>query len=267
LNIARANQAAAYGPQPPEKPPSQVAQERAAADAEVAQATEAIGVAQQRVSLTSGRVTTTASTVTSIRGRLGVQVPADEVLFFATLPRRVSEVTAKAGEELSGPVMTVSNSSLAVDGALVVNDAKLVQSGAAVEIEEADLGIRLDGLVSEIADKPGTHGVDPQRYYLEVTPVDAPAALVGASVVLTITVRSTNGDVLAVPVGALSVAADRTSRVQVLEDDGATRYVTVTPGLAAKGLVAVTPVKGALVVGDLVVVGKGGRDEPGASGV
>ena len=59
---------------------------------------------------------------------------------------------------------------------------------------------------------------------------------------------------LAVPVAALSVAADGTSRVQVQAADGATRFVTVTPGLAAKGLVAVTP-DGDLAEGDLVVVG------------
>ncbi|MGH2721280.1 MAG: hypothetical protein ACRDJO_06710, partial [Actinomycetota bacterium] len=60
------------------------------------------------------------------------------------------------------------------------------------------------------------------------------------------------------------------TRIQVKNRDGATRYVTVTPGLAAKGLVAVTPVKGALAKGDEVVVGTkaaggAGGGKPGAS--
>src|SRR6185503_15857098 len=104
---------------------------------------------------------------------------------------------------------------------------------------------------------PGTNGVDPQRYYFAVTFAQAaPTSLVGASVVLTITVSSTEGEVLTVPIAALSVAADGTSRVQVREH-GTTRTVTVNPGLAAKGMVQVTPIKGSLKAGDLVIAGKG----------
>jgi len=157
-------------------------------------------------------------------------------------------------------VMTVSNSQLAVDGALALNDAKLVRTGAAVTIEAPDSDVRATGAVSEIADTPGTRGVDPQRYYLGVTfTQNAPVALVGASVVLTITVSSTEGDVLALPIAALSVSADGSSRVQVQEPGVGTRNVKVTPGLAAKGLVAVTPVDGTLAAGDLVVVGRSSR--------
>jgi hypothetical protein len=90
---------------------------------------------------------------------------------------------------------------------------------------------------------------------VEITPNDAPASLVGASVVLTIAVQSTGGAVLAVPVNALSVAADGTSRVQVQGADGSLRSVTVTPGLKANNFVAITPTSGSLKPGDLVVVG------------
>jgi multidrug efflux pump subunit AcrA (membrane-fusion protein) len=228
----------------------------AAADAELVQAQQAVSLAQRQVSLLNARSGDTGTAVVEMTGRLGVQVPADEVLFFPTLPVRVDDVTVKVGDEPSGPIMTVSNLQLAVDAALSTNDAKLVRLGAPVAIEEPDLGIKATGEVTQVADSPGTNGVDPQRFYLEVTPADAPAALVGASVVLTITVDSTEGDVLAVPVAALSVAADGSSRVQVQDEDGATHYVTVTPGLAAKGLVAVTPA-GPLAAGDLVVVGRG----------
>ena len=73
--------------------------------------------------------------------------------------------------------------------------------------------------------------------YLEVTPGTAPGQLVGASVKLTIAVKSTGEAVLAVPVNALSVGADGSSRVQVQEPDGESNYVDVVPGLAAQGLV------------------------------
>jgi hypothetical protein len=72
---------------------------------------------------------------------------------------------------------------------------------------------------------------------------------------LTIAVKSTKGAVLAVPASALSVGGDGESRVQVRRA-GATRLVKVVPGLAAGGLVEVSPASGErLSVGDLVVVG------------
>jgi hypothetical protein len=159
----------------------------------------------------------------------------------------------------------VSNLQLAVDSAVSANDAKLIRVGAPAVISQPDLGITATGEVTQIATTPGTNGVDPQRFYLEVTPKDAPAALVGTSVVLTITVNSTETDVLAVPVAALSVAADGTSRVEVKAGDGTTHFVAVTPGLTAKGLVAVVPA-GALAAGDLVIVGTGASSDSGLSG-
>ncbi len=165
----------------------------------------------------------------------------------------------KRGDSASGTVMTVSNSQLAADSSLSISDAKLVRVGMPVTIEEQDLGITVSGSVTRVADKPGTDKVDPTRVYFEVTPRDAPARLVGASVRLSIAVQSTKGAVLAVPLSALSVGADGSSRVQVDRGGGKTEYVTVVPGLASSGLVEVRPAGGAtLKAGDLVVVGSGG---------
>jgi hypothetical protein len=202
-----------------------------------------------------------------LAARAGIQVPADEVLFFPALPLRVDDSTVKRGESASGTVMTVSNSQLAADSSLSLSDAKLVRVGMPVTIEEQDLGITVRGVVTRVADKPGTDKVDPTRVYFEVTPRDAPARLVGASVRLSIAVQSTEGAVLAVPLSALSVGADGSSRVQVDRGGGVTEYVTVVPGLATNGLVEVQPVvDGALEAGDLVVVGTGGSVPAGSAG-
>jgi multidrug efflux pump subunit AcrA (membrane-fusion protein) len=64
--------------------------------------------------------------------------------------------------------------------------------------------------------------------------------------------------VLAVPAAALSATANGSTIVQVEDDDGALRTVTVQTGLAAGGLVEVTPVEGELAEGDWVVVGREG---------
>jgi peptidoglycan hydrolase-like protein with peptidoglycan-binding domain len=197
----------------------------------------------------------TAREVARLAGKIGVYVPANEVLFFPTLPLRVDNVRARRGDSATGRVMTVSNSRLAVDSSLSLDDAKLVRVGARVKIEEPDLGVRTEGVVTQVADRPGTNKVDPSRVYLEVTPDTAPAQLVGASVRLSISVKSTGRKVLSVPVTALSVGADGTSRVQMQRPGGRSEYVNVEAGLAAQGLVEVRPVGGDLEPGDLVVVG------------
>ncbi len=145
--------------------------------------------------------------------------------------------------------MTVSNSRLAIDSSLSPNDAKLVRPGATVKIEEPDLGVSATGIVTQVADRPGTHKVDPGRVYVSITPRTAPAQLVGASVKLTIAVKSTEQKVLTVPVTALSVGADGDARVQVQTPGGGSQYVKVTPGLAAQGLVEIRPVSGELAAG------------------
>ncbi len=197
-----------------------------------------------------------AAEVRRLSRQVGIQMPADEVLFFPTLPLRVDNVRAKRGDSVTGRVMTVSNSRLAVDSSLSLNDAKLVRQGAQVTIEEPDLGVKTTGAVTLVSDRPGTHQADPGRIYLEVTPKTAPAQLVGTSVKLTISIKSTSGEVLVVPLTALSVGADGAARVQVQRAGGGLEYVTVNPGLAAKGLVEVTPTDGGkLEPGDLVMVG------------
>ena len=248
------------------------------AAAELVRARQAVPIARRQVSLAAQRLRVlqkpadtriqkllsesaaeeargTAEEVARLAGKIGVQVPANEVLFFPTLPLRVDNVRVKRGDTASGRVMTVSNSRLAVDSSLSLDDAKLVRVGANVKIEEPDLGVRADGVVTQVADRPGTNKVDPSRVYLEVTPGTAPAQLVGASVRLSIAVKSTARKVLTVPVTALSVGADGSSRVQLQRSSGRNEYVNVEAGLAAQGLVEVRPVGGELEPGNLVVVG------------
>jgi hypothetical protein len=197
----------------------------------------------------------TQAEVQRLATRSKVQVPANEILFFGSLPLRVDAVTARRGGAVSGSVMSVTSSDLVVDSSLSVSDAKLVRLGAPVVIEDQDLGIKARGTVSQKSDTPGTNKVDPGRFYFAVAPGAGVRALVGASVKLTIAVKSTKGAVLAVPASALSVGGDGESRVQVRRA-GRTQLVKVVPGLAAGGLVEVRPAAGErLSDGELVVVG------------
>jgi peptidoglycan hydrolase-like protein with peptidoglycan-binding domain len=197
----------------------------------------------------------TAGEVARLARRVGVSVPANELLFFANLPVRVDAVKARRGNTVAGRVMNVTNSRLAIDSSLSVSDARLVREGDPVTIEDQDLGVTAHGRVTRVSSTPGTNGVDPSRFYMAVTPLTRLPSLVGASVKLTIAVKSTNGEVLAVPVSALSIGGDGRSRVQV-RHGARTDLVPVDPGLAAEGLAEVRPTgRGGLRAGDLVVVG------------
>jgi hypothetical protein len=194
-----------------------------------------------------------------LAARSGVQVPADEILFFAQTPVRVDTVTAKRGTQVSGDLMTVSNTTLAIDAGLSPQDAKLVKVGQPVHIEDAETAIDVHGRVSRVADRPGTNPqlADPTKTAIEVTPRGADKRLVNTSVRLTIAIKSTKGKVLTVPLNALSVGADGQSRVQVDAGGTRTRIVLVNPGLAAQGNVEIAPKRhGALKEGDRVVIGE-----------
>lgn len=184
----------------------------------------------------------------------GTQFPSDELVFVPATPVRVVKVTAKPGAGPKGSVLTVSNSVVSVEGALPVEQAGLIKPGAVVLIDEPALAIKAEGTISRIAPQPGTDGADGFHVAFSVTVPKPPRALVGASVRITVPIKSTKKSTLAVPVAALSLGADGASRVQ-RSVGGVISPVRVEPGLSAEGYVAVTAVDGELAPGDLVVVG------------
>jgi hypothetical protein len=202
---------------------------------------------QQRLNRLNGELA-------SARQRTGVQVPADEIVFIASLPVRVEEVTGVVGGSASGNLLTVTDNQLAIDSSLPLDSGALVKPGMPVLIDEPDLGLKGKGVVQQVATTTGTLGVDNYHFYFEVRVVETPNRLEGASLRLTIATESTQGPVLAVPTSALSLAADGTSRIQV-QQASALQYVVVTPGLSAGGYVAIKPVQAELKPGQMVVVG------------
>jgi peptidoglycan hydrolase-like protein with peptidoglycan-binding domain len=181
-------------------------------------------------------------------------VPLDEIVFIPALPVRVEEINVEIGDPASGPVIVVTNNQLAIDSSLPLAESPLVKPGMIVAIDEPDLGLQATGVVSRVANTPGTDGVDGYHIYFEVLVDETPLTLEGFSLRLTIPVESTGGAVTVVPISALFLAADGTSRVQV-DNEGNLEFVVVEPGLSADGFVEVTPVDGTLSAGQLVLVG------------
>lgn len=189
----------------------------------------------------------------------GVQIPSDELIFMPSLPLRVSEVKAKLGSDPQEAVLTVSDSTVSLDGSLTLDEARLIKPGMDVRVDEPTLGITANGRVTEVADRPGTKGVDGFHIYMNASVAGPPPpTLAGASVRMTIPVNSTESEVLSVPVGAVYLEPDGTSSVR-RSKDGETETVPVQPGVSSDGYVAVTAPRGGLNPGDLVMVGTGRR--------
>jgi hypothetical protein len=187
------------------------------------------------------------------RSRLGVQVPADEIAFIPSLPVRVDQATVLVGDPASGPVVTVTDPHPAVESSLPLGVARHVKRGMEVAISEPDRGLKLQGTVEEVADAPGTRGVERDHVFLKVRLGKTAARLEGLAPLLTIRVR-TSEPVLAVPIGAISLTAEGQPRVQVKNNQGEFEYVAVQRGLSGDGFVEVTPIAGTLKHGQLVVV-------------
>jgi peptidoglycan hydrolase-like protein with peptidoglycan-binding domain len=184
----------------------------------------------------------------------GMQVPADELIFVSALPVRVEQNEVEIGDEAVGPVVMVTNNQLAIDSSLPLEEAPLIKPGMVVFIDEPDQGIEATGVVVQVADIPGTNGADGFHIYFEVLVDETQLTLDGFSLRLTIPVESTGGAVIVVPLNALALAPDGSSRVQV-DVDGALEYITVKPGLSADGFVEITSLGGEITPGQLVVIG------------
>ena len=227
---------------------------RSAGEAAIQVAVDAQRAAEREAKLTTDSAARIAADLDLARRKTGVQAPADEIVFIPAVPVRVEQINVVLGDAAGGPVLTVTNNQLAIDSSLALDEAPLVRPGMPVAIDEPDLGIKATGVVARVADTPGTFGVDGFHIYFEILVDQTPTTLEGFSLRLTIPIKSTEGAVTVVPVSALSLAADGTSRVQV-DNNGSLEFIVVEPGLSADGFVAVTPVDGTLAPGQLVVIG------------
>ena len=217
-------------------------------------ALDAQKVAERDVKRLATLVELISAEVDKARLKVGAQIPMDEMVFIPILPVRVSQLNVDIGDSASGEVMTLTDNQLLIDSSLPLAEAPLVKVGLPVSIDEPDLGIKATGVVSMVAETPGTDGVDGFHIYFETLVDETEAQLEGFSLRLTIPVESTTEEVLVVPISALSLAADGTSRVQV-ENEGTFEFVVVEPGLSADGFVEVTPIDGTLTPGQFVVIG------------
>jgi hypothetical protein len=203
-----------------------------------------------------------AALVPGAMAQAGVQLPSDEVVFVRNAPLRVTKLHVRPGDTTRGPLVTVTDSDVVIDGFVRVEEVDRLRRGARVLVAEPALGIDTAGRVTSVAARPGTHGADGFHVFFRVAVPRPPAALVGASVRLEVPIRSTRGAQVTVPVTAVSLGPDGGARVQKAVGDRF-EYVPVETGFSAAGYVAVAPLSGSLAAGDRVVVGTKRRSAGG----
>lgn len=194
-----------------------------------------------------------------VQAASGPMLPLSEYVFLPEFPGRVEQSAARVGVEVVPPLLTLSSGSLVVRARLNPGQRALVAEGMAVQILSELNNITAAGVVASI----GEIEQDEQNgrsHPMLVTPTESAMdeRLAGADVRLTVQAAATDGEVLVVPLTAVYNGADGNTAVLKLLPDETQQRVTVTAGVSGDGFVAVTPVDGTLVAGDLVVVGAGG---------
>ncbi|MGY4643268.1 hypothetical protein [Cellulomonas sp. URHB0016] len=262
-----------------------------ALDAAVARRTEADAgpdLSDQKAAVTSAEraLSDAKADLADAQAAVLTALPASEIVFLPSLPRRVDTVDVKVGGILDGKALTVSGASLAVVASADPRDADLLTVGgpAVITLDGSDIAATVTDVVAKVAvptatstkeatgdQQPTTDREDPgastassgggHGYVVRLAPVaptaDQLAALRGANVRVTVPVGSSDGEVLAVPLSALTSGPGGESRVELMRADGSTHLVTVQLGLAADGYAEITRSQEALDAGDLVVVGEG----------
>lgn len=236
----------------------------------LAQAVSAQVLAPKDVTVEAANVASANRALTSAKQLLAeaqqgalTYLPSSEVLYLESLPRRVDDVSVKRGSIITESVMRVSGAALVVSASAAESDANLLAVGGEAVITMPD-DSEITATITEIAPHKADSGsADSGRYDVLFEPQELTTEqlqlLQGSSVKITIAVGATAGEVLAVPLAALTAGAGGESRVEVVDPDGdgtETILVEVTTGLAAAGYVEIEAVSGSLKEGDLVVVGR-----------
>lgn len=280
--LADAQQACA-APDPDGPPCSQADVVRAQGELDVAAARRDELNAKPDISTERSAVTAAEQMLADARAELATAqeatvtvLPASEIVYLASLPRRVDAVNTKRGATLEGSAMKVSGATLEVVASAVKTDAELLAVGdqGTITLNGADIPVTITDISAATSDgKSGDEdsGGDSSANRMKVTmhpgelTPEQIGALQGQNVRVKIPVSSTGGEVLAVPLAALTAGPGGESRIELLGDDETTELVEVTTGLAAGGFVEVTGVSRELKAGDLVVVGGGSDSDSSAT--
>lgn len=196
----------------------------------------------------------------------GTMLPLAEFVFVPELPARVTAFSAKVGDKVEPPLITLSAGRLAVRVKLRPDQAGLVKAGMPAKLVSETLGQDAEGTVTNVG--PVTTDTEQSQSAtgqaagsgtpyqpVTVTPAkDLPGQWTGLDVRVTVTSAQTASPVLVVPLSAVSAGADGRTTVSVLGTNDQVSRVEIRAGVSGDGFVEITPIGGELSEGDRVVV-------------
>ncbi len=251
-----------------------------AADDAVAAAQQAVDVIQTQIADSPGATTppgspslqrqlTAAQTVlaraqadrTSIIANTGPMVPFSEVAFIPTLPAVVTKFTAEVGDPVKAPLVVFATGALRIVAHVQPDTATMLRQGMKVDVASESLGQSVYGVIAAVGERTTEAGQDGQVGAPFVPVTVAPSEGLsnewnGLDVRLTVIAAQTSGEVLAVPLSAVSAGADGKTTLTVLGPGGKQTLVEVRVGLSADGFVEIEPAGATVLPGDQVVVGQ-----------
>lgn len=222
---------------------------------------------------------TSASTGSSSAGSTssvpaGMPVPQAEVVFLPTLPATVVSDSEAVGQAITNPAMALAWGAPQATLTVTSAEASAVAVGDAVSVTPTG-GSPLAGKVTAVAPASSTHSSGSKAGGSSLSsPVGSsststgtshgstvqvslagtiPPTVIGATATAQVTVQSSNGAVLAIPVGGLRANGNGAAYVQIHTRTGS-RRVDVSVGQAIGGYVEVTPRGGTLHPGEKVVL-------------
>lgn len=201
----------------------------------------------------------------------GAMVPDTEIMFVPQLPAHVVSYSDSVGQEVSGPLVTLSMGEPKISGQISPTYRGLVRRGTRVKISGGLAnGSSYSGTVDSISGTSKSQNSISGGDYLpaQITPAAAlPISAIGQDVQITITSARSSGEVLAVPEAAVFAAASGTTYVIKVTGRGRQTRVPVRIGVTGNGMVQITPSGSVLVgAGDRVVTGENYARSAGSSG-
>ena len=210
-------------------------------------------------------------------------LPASEIVFVPSLPRRVDAVDAARGGTVTGAFMSVSGATIQITGSATRADAELLAVGTVgtITLDDQELPVTVaevkDPAAAPAAGEEPAQGEEPTEpaepkepkgdrrtvvFTLGSLTPEQVLSIQNTNVRVRVPVSSTEGEVLAVPLAALTAGPGGESRVELAgSGEEASSLVTVTTGLAADGYVEIAGSEAPLEAGDLVIVGIADTDE------
>ncbi|MBL3699750.1 hypothetical protein [Leucobacter luti] len=254
-------------------------------DVALAQAVLAEAQAPEDLGTLAAEVSSAESAVAAAQDDLAVAneaalpgLPASEAMFLPNLPRRVDEVNVERGKSLSDPAMVVSGNTLTLTGSLTKQAAPMIEEGMEATFsvtggEELTATVRSVSKAktqkssdeSDERDESGESTDAPSGPYLvQLRPEKLTSAqtqaLRDSNVRVRFEIESTGGEVLAVPIAAITAGPDGSSRIEIAPsqnaDPDSTEMIEVELGLSAQGFVEVISDDPLVEPGAHVVIGR-----------